>query len=824
MTYLYAYNDEGERTLQGADLNGNGTLQTGVDRVTFSETNANTAHDSTTRAWETVSRVYGTTGGSLPTGKSQRSVDGLKSWSIPFEITARVATSTTVLKVSGVDGNWTTTSVSPTGLTSVSTHIAGLLRSSVTKGADGMEIVSSVSYPNTGVPATDAYDVHNRVIRASDLRTGDTTVAYLNSDQPSSVTKERANGNLTTAYTYDVMGRTLTTDSPNSVDDQAGVLNNIVTNTYDERGNVRTVVGDQTYQRDYTYDGLSRLVTLKTYGTSTSVTTWNYDTLRGWLDSKDYPDPANPLQAGDGPSYTYTDGGRLKTRLWARSVSTTYQYDFEGHNTGFGTDAKAGDLFAVDYSDSTPDVSYGYKRWGSVSAINDVSGTRTFAYRETIDLALDNEIMSTNGTSLAQQEVAIPRKEGHLYDSLGRRTHNLLGTTAQVDALADEINGVTTGGPLLAIDHVNAYTYDAQTGRLSSVIHGNAESTVAEAPFTSAYLANSNLLASTAGPVHGVSNSYEPERDVLKTKTNDDLQTTSATISMIEYGTVGSGNDAVNGIGQRLAATRSSSATYTAYSGSPTEAWKYNGKGEVVDADHSTNAKDRSYLFDGIGNRTSSTDNVGTTSYTPNALNQYSAVGSASPIHDLDGNLTDDGAKIYTWDAENRLIAVNERDDTDPENVVAGALIAEYRYDYMSRRIYKETTASAPQGAGAALFHYNGWNLCAEYAATAISTSDSTITALKRTYTWGQDLSGSLQGAGGVGGLLAIEEKLTTPVDHKGVYYPLYDGNGNVTELVKAGGTTGTTLVAHYEYDPFGNTTHNDDKDIRGKFFFPLIR
>ena len=56
----------------------------------------------------------------------------------------------------------------------------------------------------------------------------------------------------------------------------------------------------------------------------------------------------------------------------------------------------------------------------------------------------------------------------------------------------------------------------------------------------------------------------------------------------------------------------------------------------------------------------------------------------------------------------------------------------------------------------------------------------------------------------------------TTPVNIKGVYYPLYDGNGNVTELVKSGGATGTTLVAHYEYDPFGNLTQNDDKDTTG--------
>jgi RHS repeat-associated protein len=53
-----------------------------------------------------------------------------------------------------------------------------------------------------------------------------------------------------------------------------------------------------------------------------------------------------------------------------------------------------------------------------------------------------------------------------------------------------------------------------------------------------------------------------------------------------------------------------------------------------------------------------------------------------------------------------------------------------------------------------------------------------------------------MQGAGGVGGLLAV-------TDSTGTYYPTYDGNGNVSEYLDATGT----VVAHYEYDPFGRTT-----------------
>ena len=48
-------------------------------------------------------------------------------------------------------------------------------------------------------------------------------------------------------------------------------------------------------------------------------------------------------------------------------------------------------------------------------------------------------------------------------------------------------------------------------------------------------------------------------------------------------------------------------------------------------------------------------------------------------------------------------------------------------------------------------FLYDEWNLVATYDATDNNTRTTT-------HTWGLDLSGSLQGAGGVGGLLSTQE------------------------------------------------------------------
>jgi RHS repeat-associated protein len=77
---------------------------------------------------------------------------------------------------------------------------------------------------------------------------------------------------------------------------------------------------------------------------------------------------------------------------------------------------------------------------------------------------------------------------------------------------------------------------------------------------------------------------------------------------------------------------------------------------------------------------------------------------------------------------------------------------------------------------------------------------------LRRSYLWGQDLSGSLQGAGGVGGLIAIFKH--TPGTHAvEAHFLSYDSNGNITALTAA--ATGQ-ISAQYEYDAFGNTLRTE--------------
>ena len=160
--------------------------------------------------------------------------------------------------------------------------------------------------------------------------------------------------------------------------------------------------------------------------------------------------------------------------------------------------------------------------------------------------------------------------------------------------------------------------------------------------------------------------------------------------------------------------------------------------------------------------------------------------------YDDDGNMLSDGRFSYTWDGENRLASI----ETSDAAALAGAprVKVVYTYDSRYRRIGKTVSHYEDDAwtlAESRSFLYDGWNMIREYQYSNIPSFHSSTNS----YVWGLDLSGDLQGAGGVGGLLAVVQNGET-------YRPAFDGNGNVMEYISTDGT----LVAHYEYSPFGET------------------
>ena len=259
---------------------------------------------------------------------------------------------------------------------------------------------------------------------------------------------------------------------------------------------------------------------------------------------------------------------------------------------------------------------------------------------------------------------------------------------------------------------------------------------------------------------------YEPGRDAIASVTNRVGLNHDKLLSQYGY--------AINADGQRISRTTThGGATFTdAFGYDPDTGGLISSKRAAsVDADDT-------YAFDKIGNREVTISSAKTPiTYQPNALNQYVRIeggdSSLAPTHDADGNLTRRGDRTFTWDADNRLIAIHER----------GVLIARYTYDHQSRRIARWTRDGVDER-----YLYQGWNLIAVYHPGETEPVE--------TCTWGKDLSGSIQGAGGVGGLLFAKKR-----GHgKDAWIYHFDANGNVTEVTDSKGN----LLDHYEYDPFG--------------------
>ncbi|MBV6501896.1 MAG: hypothetical protein CJBNEKGG_04437 [Prosthecobacter sp.] len=185
----------------------------------------------------------------------------------------------------------------------------------------------------------------------------------------------------------------------------------------------------------------------------------------------------------------------------------------------------------------------------------------------------------------------------------------------------------------------------------------------------------------------------------------------------------------------------------------------------------------------------------------------YMPPASFTHAYDADGNtLQADGRWNLLWDAENRLTQAV----TTTAAITAGVpdLRLTFGYDAQGRRVSKKVEKRAGATSSWEVlsdirFIYEGWNLVAEVE-LRLTAYDAPAPGgrphLLRSYTWGPDLSGSLTGAGGVGGLLCLtrHERGVSPADS---YWATSDLNGNVIGL----SAVSTVRHALYEYNAFGS-------------------
>jgi RHS repeat-associated protein len=192
------------------------------------------------------------------------------------------------------------------------------------------------------------------------------------------------------------------------------------------------------------------------------------------------------------------------------------------------------------------------------------------------------------------------------------------------------------------------------------------------------------------------------------------------------------------------------------------------------------------FTYDPAWNMTVRTQNLSAATYTVNNLNQLTSDGSISLTYDDNGNRTAYSSGSYVYDAENQLV----------EKSVPNSSKTTFVYDGKNRlRKRSEYTWSSPIG----------WNLTSEtryiYDGMLVIQERNASNVPQVSYTRGPDLSGSLQGAGGIGGLLGRSHTYSSGTFSTHSQYHA-DANGNVTYMLNSSQTS----VAAYRYDPFGRT------------------
>ena len=786
VTTLYAYNERGEQYVTAIDLDRDGEIDfDGSDRITRSTSVV------TTRTWDgetydvvqSTSEVWAAENADTPLTVSvqAQSIDGRHSWTESFGATAHQETVYPETR----DGSWIVTATAPDKTSTVSTYTEGRLLS-VSQISNLKSEISRVTY---------GYDEFGRPNSVTDPRTGTTTTTFFADGQVDTVKAphpELAGQFLTTKNVYDARGLLEHRELPDG---------SAVYYTYTAQGQLDQVHGSQTYPLDYDYDSQGRMLAMTTWqdfagDSGKATTTWQYDPARGYLASKTYSQKSlNPSIPADAPvRYGYTAAGRLKNRTWSRGIVTVYDYGQDGA------------LSTVDYSDATPDIAYAYHRLGQVKEVRDgvlANGAIADAdlryrheYSLTAELRPDTETIHTLGTFTLQRQYEADGTN----EVPGRYKGYTLSSGSEPSSVS--VSSVT-------------YSYDS-AGRLGTV-------TSPTGSFIYAYLPNAGLIETVTGPVHTVHNTYQPFGYGLKSKTN---QVGTTVVSKFEY--------RLNDLGQRTAMI----TTGTAFAQSMQYQYRYNEKGEVIAGDRfqgtdllnpgpAIPTDTFSYAFDDIGNRLTATrasdpetGNPKLETYDTNLLNQYTRIDtsvassasvpsvsqSVSPVHDADGNLVSDSRWIYTWNGENRLIEMEEV-GASLEAIPSPASPRQkltFTYDYQGRRITKRVftyndATDLWEPAKSIAFVYDGWNLLAEFKV------QGSLINVERSFVWGLDLSNSLQGAGGVGGLLAAYEVAGSQISNPQISnaaYATFDANGNVSEYIDASGAT----AAHFDYSPFGQT------------------
>jgi RHS repeat-associated protein len=499
-----------------------------------------------------------------------------------------------------------------------------------TTAYDAANRVTSVTAPDGGVTSY-TYDAAGNRLTETDPNNHTTTYAYNADNEQTSVTSPKgevttssydSNGNLTktvdprgnvsganpddyaTTYTYDAAGRLLTETDP---------LGHTTTHAYDAVGNETSVTDANNHRTSYTYDAAGRILTIT--APDGGVTTYTYDAAGNELTRKDGNNHTT--------TYTYDDAGEVASKTSPLGQQWTYSYDPAGNlkttvdangnatqtsgdgTTTYGYD-RAGRLTSIDYSDSTPDVTFAYDAAGNRTSMTDGAGTQSRTYD-----AADRLTGVTRGSD----------SFSYAYDSAG----NLTSRTYP--------DGTVT-----------SYSYDADN-QLASAASGGA---------TTNYSYDvAGELTQTTLPT---SNGYVETRSYDRAGRLTEVKNANGSSVLSDF------TSTLDAVGNPTTIVRSGATSETA-------TYTYDANDRLTGVCYQTSCPGGSdpfirWTYDAVGNRLTEARPSGTTTYTYNAGDELTSAGSTSYSYDQNGNETAAGARTFTYDLANRLVSTTSGSTT----------------------------------------------------------------------------------------------------------------------------------------------------------------
>ena len=344
-------------------------------------------------------------------------------------------------------------------------------------------------------PTSFGYDKLGRTIAITDALTHVTETEYDGRGNRRFVTNAESE---TTEFLYDEVDRLITTFDP---------LSNTTTFVYNKGGERTEMVDAETVKTTYTYDDLSRLITvIENYvdGTQGSSVDEDLTTRYGY----DAVGNRTVITNAEGFTTTFAYDGlnRRTSTTDALGNLTQMGYDAVGNRTvitdaksvpvvtSFGYD-KVNRLKTIDYSDSTPDVTFTYDKVGNRKTMDDGTGTTTYSY--------DDLYRLSNVNDGAGDDV------GYTYDEVGNRKTLTYPDSKSVTYTYDDANRLDTitttwgtGQFEYTFDDANRLTDFSRPNGVSSLIDYDA----AGRPITLTHETATETLASYSHVLDGVGN------------------------------------------------------------------------------------------------------------------------------------------------------------------------------------------------------------------------------------------------------------------------------------------------------------------------------